>query len=85
MKGRDVLWVPGFDHAGIATQTVVEKWLKQKKNVTRHELGKIAFLKEVSNWQNDKKNVISSQLRKLGATLDWSREIFTMDQVSIPN
>lgn len=83
MKGKGVLWVPGFDHAGIATQTVVEKWLKQKKNVTRHEIGREQFLREVSSWQNEKRNVISAQLRKLGSSLDWSREIFTMDPVSV--
>lgn len=85
MNGKDVLWVPGLDHAGIATQTVVEKWLKQKCNITRHQIGRDVFLQEVSNWANAKGAVINKQLKKLGASLDWSREIFTMDQVRIFN
>lgn len=83
MEGRDVVWIPGLDHAGIATQTVVEKWLKQNKNLSRQELGRDKFLKEVMLWKNEKGDVIKEQLRKMGASLDWSREIFTMDQVRI--
>uniref|UniRef100_A0A1B6ERU2 valine--tRNA ligase n=1 Tax=Cuerna arida TaxID=1464854 RepID=A0A1B6ERU2_9HEMI len=79
MEGRDVLWIPGLDHAGIATQTVVERWLRQKKNVTRHEIGREKFLEEVLNWKNEKGSVIKQQLKRFGASLDWSREIFTMD------
>lgn len=81
MEGKDVLWVPGLDHAGIATQTVVEKWLRKHKKLTRAELGRDKFVKEVMLWKEEKADVILQQLRKMGASLDWSREIFTMDQV----
>lgn len=82
MLGRDVVWVPGLDHAGIATQTVVERWLKQSRGVSRHDIGREQFLQEVLNWKQEKGNVINQQLRRLGASLDWTREIFTMDPVS---
>lgn len=82
MQGKDVVWVPGLDHAGIATQTVVERWLKANKNISRQDIGKEQFLQEVHNWKKEKGNVINKQLRRFGASLDWSREIFTMDPVS---
>ncbi|XP_034255106.1 valine--tRNA ligase-like [Thrips palmi] len=80
MSGQDVLWIPGTDHAGIATQIVVEKqlWAQQKK--TRHELGRENFVKEIQKWQQAKGSNIQSQLRMMGASLDWSREYFTMDE-----
>ena len=78
MQGRDALWIPGVDHAGIATQNVVERKLAKEKN-TRHTLGREKFLKEVWKWKEDHGNTITQQLRRLGASCDWSRERFTMD------
>jgi len=79
MAGFDVLWVPGTDHAGIATQTRVEKALKQEEGVTRHDLGRDAFVEKVWAWKHQYGNVITGQIRALGATCDWTRERFTMD------
>ena len=79
MKGRDTLWVPGVDHAGIATQNVVEKKLAKEKK-TRWDLGREAFLQEVWKWKNEHGSTITRQLRRLGASCDWSRERFTMDE-----
>ncbi|HXV28142.1 MAG TPA: valine--tRNA ligase [bacterium] len=78
MKGFDTLWVPGVDHAGIATQNVVEKKLAKAKK-TRHDLGRENFLKEVWKWKEEHGSTITRQLRRLGASCDWSRERFTMD------
>ena len=78
MRGLRVLWVPGSDHAGIATQTVVEKKLL-KEGKTRHDLGREAFVNEVWNWKNEKGGFIKHQLRRLGSSLDWDREFFTLD------
>ena len=80
MKGYNVLWLPGTDHAGIATQVVVEKKLKKDRGVSRHDLGRELFLKEVWKWKEQSGGTICMQLRKLGASLDWSRECFTMDE-----
>ncbi|MFH1208009.1 MAG: valine--tRNA ligase [Candidatus Omnitrophota bacterium] len=79
MKGRDTLWVPGVDHAGIATQNVVEKKLAKEKK-TRWDVGREAFLKEVWKWKNEHGSTITRQLRRLGASCDWTRERFTMDE-----
>ncbi|EKX34791.1 hypothetical protein GUITHDRAFT_166133 [Guillardia theta CCMP2712] len=79
MKGYNVLWLPGTDHAGIATQVVVEKKLKKEKGVSRHDLGREKFVEEVWKWKDQYGATICSQLRRLGASLDWSREAFTMD------
>jgi len=79
MGGYETLWVPGTDHAGIATQTVVEKKLLRERGVTRQQLGREAFLKEVFVWKEQYGDTICSQLRRLGSSLDWSRERFTMD------
>jgi len=79
MRGRDALWVPGVDHAGIATQNVVERKLAKEKK-TRHDLGRENFLKEVWKWKEENGNTITMQLRRLGASCDWSRERFTMDE-----
>jgi valyl-tRNA synthetase len=81
MKGMDVVWVPGTDHAGIATQVVVEKKLYAEQNVSRHQIGREAFNKEVIKWKENKMSTIKNQLKNLGVTLDWDREIFTMDKV----
>jgi len=78
MQGFDVLWVPGCDHAGIATQNVVERQLA-KENLTRHDLGREKFIERVWEWKNQYGGTIMHQLRKLGSSLDWSRERFTMD------
>lgn len=81
MSGVDVVWVPGTDHAGIATQVVVEKKLFTEKNVNRQDIGKEAFNQEVIKWKESKISIIRSQLKNLGVTLDWNRETFTMDEV----
>src|SRR6185369_368927 len=80
MRGRDVLWQPGTDHAGIATQMVVERLLQQENNTDRRSMGRAAFLKRVWAWKEESGDVISRQLRRLGASCDWSRERFTMDE-----
>jgi len=79
MEGKDVLWQPGTDHAGIATQMVVERLL-EKEGKNRHDLGRDAFLKRVWEWKEESGSTITSQLRRLGATPDWERERFTMDE-----
>jgi valyl-tRNA synthetase len=79
MQGRDVLWQPGTDHAGIATQMVVERLLADEGK-TRHDLGREGFLKRVWEWKEHSGSTITGQLRRLGATPDWSRERFTMDE-----
>ncbi|KAJ7957264.1 Valine--tRNA ligase [Quillaja saponaria] len=79
MSGYNALWVPGMDHAGIATQVVVEKKIMNESNKTRHDMGRESFIKEVWNWKKEKGGMILHQLRCLGASLDWSRECFTMD------
>ena len=79
MRGRAVLWLPGTDHASIATQNVVEKEIK-KEGLTRHDLGREAFLERVWTWVNEYGQIINNQIRKLGASCDWSRSRFTMDE-----
>ncbi|MPC09117.1 Valine--tRNA ligase [Portunus trituberculatus] len=79
MKGRTSLWVPGCDHAGIATQVAVEKKLKREEGVTRHDLGREEFMKRVWQWKNEKGHRIYHQLEKMGSSLDWDRTCFTMD------
>jgi len=78
MNGYDVLWQPGQDHAGIATQMVVEREL-EKKNKNRQQMGREKFLEEVWNWKEKSGNTIIDQLKRLGASCDWSRNRFTMD------
>ncbi|KAL0233182.1 hypothetical protein GEMRC1_011927 [Eukaryota sp. GEM-RC1] len=80
MTGHAALWVPGTDHAGIATQTVVERMIKKNENKTRHDLGREAFVEKVWEWKNDYGSRIFKQLRLLGSSLDWSKEVFTMDE-----
>jgi len=79
MGGRDVLWQPGTDHAGIATQMVVERQLAERGEPGRAELGREAFLKKVWEWKEESGGTITRQLRRLGASPDWTRERFTMD------
>ncbi|KAK9992988.1 hypothetical protein SO802_022691 [Lithocarpus litseifolius] len=82
MSGYNTLWVPGMDHAGIATQVVVEKKIMRERKLTRHDLGREKFISEVWDWKNKYGGTILQQLRGLGASLDWSRECFTMDEKS---
>jgi valyl-tRNA synthetase len=79
MKGDNTLWQPGTDHAGIATQMVVERQLS-KEAKTRHDLGREAFTERVWQWKNESGGTITRQLRRMGASPDWSRERFTMDE-----
>lgn len=79
MQGCKVIWVPGCDHAGIATQSVVERKLLQEQGRLRQDYSRDEFLKEVWRWKNEKGDEIYHQLRRLGASLDWSRACFTMD------
>lgn len=79
MQGRNALWIPGTDHAGIATQVVVERQLA-RENLTRHDLGRPAFIERVWQWKGESGGRILRQLRVLGASCDWSRERFTMDE-----
>ena len=78
MSGKNTLWVPGTDHAGIATQIVVERQLDAQK-VSRHDLGREKFLEKVWAWKEQSGSTITRQIRRLGASIDWSREYFTMD------
>ncbi len=80
MQGYSTLWVPGTDHAGIATQIKVEENLRVNEGLTRYDLGREEFLNRVWDWKNKYGNRIISQLKKLGASCDWSRERFTMDE-----
>jgi len=79
MKGNDTLWQCGTDHAGIATQMVVERQLQQKDGTTRHDLGREKFIDAVWDWKEHSGNTITRQSRRLGTSMDWSRERFTMD------
>ena len=78
MSGKNTLWVPGTDHAGIATQIVVERQLDAQK-VSRHDLGREKFLEKVWDWKESSGSTITRQIRRLGASIDWTKEYFTMD------
>ena len=85
LRGKDVLWQPGTDHAGIATQMVVERQIdaenqKTGSNMGRREMGREKFLERVWNWKEESGGIITKQLRRIGASCDWSREAFTMDE-----
>ncbi len=80
MKGYDVLWVPGEDHAGIATQNAVEKYLLKTEGKKRSEIGREEFLKKTWKWANEYREVIKRQIMALGASVDWTRERFTLDE-----
>jgi valyl-tRNA synthetase len=80
MRGRDVLWQPGTDHAGIATQMVVERQLMERQQPSRRDMGREKFLERVWQWKDESGGVIINQLKRLGASCDWSRERFTMDE-----
>jgi valyl-tRNA synthetase len=80
MRGRDVLWQPGTDHAGIATQMVVERQLMERQQPGRRDMGREAFVKRVWEWKAESGGTIVNQLKRLGTSCDWSRERFTMDE-----
>src|SRR6201986_2426004 len=80
MRGRDVLWQPGTDHAGIATQMVVERQLMERQLPGRRDMGREKFLERVWQWKEESGGTIINQLKRLGASCDWSRERFTMDE-----
>ena len=79
MVGKVTLWVPGCDHAGIATQMVVEKTLARKEGISRHDIGREEFTKRVWEWKNQKGDRIYEQLKRMGISADWDRVSFTMD------
>eukprot|EP00158_Paraphelidium_tribonemae_P008016 Partr_v1_DN28435_c0_g1_i1_m41930 putative Valyl-trna synthetase len=83
MRGLSVVYLPGCDHAGIATQAVVEKMLWKTEKLTRHDLGRVKFVDKVWEWKNEYGDRIYSQLRRLGSSYDWSRTCFTMDPVCV--
>ncbi|ABY38049.1 valine--tRNA ligase [Brucella suis] len=80
MRGKNVLWQPGIDHAGIATQMVLERQLAERKEPNRHAMGREKFIERIWQWKAESGGMISNQLRRLGASCDWSRERFTMDE-----
>ncbi|HUS97244.1 MAG TPA: class I tRNA ligase family protein, partial [Hyphomicrobiaceae bacterium] len=80
MRGKDVLWQPGTDHAGIATQMVVERQMAERQEPHRREIGREKFLEKVWTWKAESGGTIINQLKRLGASCDWSRERFTMDE-----
>src|SRR6266480_4050366 len=83
MQGFEVLWLPGVDHAGIGTQTAVEKHLRRTENKTRHDLGREEFLRRVLQWQDKHGGIIIEQLKRLGCSCDWSRERYTLDDAYV--
>src|SRR6266568_2322743 len=83
MRGFEVLWLPGMDHAGIGTQTAVEKWLRKNEGVTRHDLGRDKFLRRVLEWQDKHGGIIIEQLKRLGCSCDWSRQRYTLDDAYV--
>lgn len=83
MQGFEVLWLPGVDHAGIGTQTAVEKYLRRTENKTRHDLGREEFLRRVLEWQDKHGGIIIEQLKRLGCSCDWSRQRYTLDDAYV--
>lgn len=79
MQGSEVLWLPGMDHAGVGTQTAVEKHLRKTEKKTRHDLGREEFLRRVLEWQEKHGGIIIGQLKRLGISADWSRQRYTLD------
>ncbi len=80
MQGRAVLWVPGVDHAGIATQMVVERDLKERTGQTRHDIGREAFVALCREWAGARRGDILDQIRRLGSSCDFSRVYYTLDE-----
>ena len=83
MTGHEVLWLPGVDHAGVATQTAVEKHLWRTEKKTRHDLGREEFLRRVLEWQDKHGGIIIEQLKRLGCSADWSRQRYTFDEAYV--
>src|SRR3954463_5316653 len=83
MQGSEVLWLPGMDHAGIGTQTAVEKHLRRTEKKTRHDLGREEFLRRVLEWQDKHGGIIIQQLKRLGVSADWSRQRYTFDDAYV--
>jgi valyl-tRNA synthetase len=83
MRGFEVLWLPGMDHAGIGTQAAVEKHLRRTENKTRHDLGREEFLRRVLEWQDKHGGIIIEQLKRLGCSCDWSRQRYTLDDAYV--
>ena len=79
MQGHEVLWLPGTDHAGVGTQTAVEKYLRQSENKSRHDLGREEFIRRVVEWTEKHGGIIIKQLKRLGCSCDWSRQRYTFD------
>ena len=79
MRGDNTLWVPGTDHAGIATQIVVERQLQEQK-LSRHDLGRKNFVAKVWEWKEESGYTITTQMRRMGDSVDWPHEYFTMDE-----
>ena len=80
MQGFETLWMPGTDHAGIATQAVVERRLKELENKTRHDIGRKALIKRIWEWKEQYGARIIGQLKQMGCSCDWERERFTLDE-----
>src|SRR5262245_38340934 len=80
MQGFNVCWLPGTDHAGIATQAVVEKRLKEEQGLSRHEIGREGLVKKIWDWKEDYNTRILNQLRRMGCSCDWQRTRFTLDE-----
>ncbi|KAF9990633.1 hypothetical protein BGZ75_000831 [Mortierella antarctica] len=80
MRGESVSWVPGMDHAGISTQTVVEKKLMREQKLTRHDVGREAFIEQIWDWKHLHGDRITQQLKRLGASMDWDQSFFTLDE-----
>ncbi len=80
LRGKDVLWQPGTDHAGIATQMVVERQMMERQEPDRRTIGREKFIEKVWAWKEESGSTITNQLKRLGASCDWSRERFTMDE-----
>ena len=81
MQGYNVCWIPGTDHAGIATQAVVETRLRERENLTRHDLGREKLVERIWAWKNEYEGRILGQLKRMGASCDWARTRFTLDDV----
>src|ERR1700761_1474239 len=80
LEGKEVLWLPGTDHAGLATQTAVEKHIRNTEKKTRHDFTRDEFVARIWKWKEEFGGIITQQLRKIGASCDWSRERFTLDR-----
>ena len=80
MEGREVLWLPGTDHAGLATQTAVEKYISKAEGISRQQMGREKFIERIWKWKEEFGGIITQQLRKIGCSCDWSRERFTLDK-----